>query len=232
MSSTTAANRERYHHGDLRRALLSAAGALLEEGGAAALSLREAARRSGVSRTAPYRHFPDKEALLAALAAEGFRQLSASWRRAEADGGDADARLQAVAADYVAFAREHPARFRLMFGDFIQDKDAYPELQQAARESYRLLQSAVAERLSQPDSEGCNVNLGAIGSWVMVHGMANLLIDNKLQGLEDESAQRRLVTALSRIFITGLTELTRENSDCLGVPECGPNIRDGAGDPT
>lgn len=229
MSSSTAANRDRYHHGDLRRALLEAAGRLLEEGGAGALSLREAARVSGVSRTAPYRHFPDKESLLAALAAEGFERLTESWRRAKAQGHDADQRLQIVAWDYVVFARENPARFRLMFGDFIQDKEAYPALQQAARESYRMLQEAVAQRLAQPDGEGCSVNLGAIGSWVIVHGVANLLIDNKLQGLEDTVAQQQLVTALSRIFITGLTELSHEHCESLDVPECGPDIRDGEG---
>lgn len=226
--TSTADHRDRYHHGDLRRALLEAAGRLLEEGGAATLSLREAARMSGVSRTAPYRHFPDKESLLAALAAEGFRWLADSWRRAEVEGHNADRRLQLVAWDYVAFARDNPARFRLMFGDFIQDKEAYPEFQQAARESYRLLQEAVAQRLSQPDVEGCNVNLGAIGSWVVVHGIANLLIDNKLKGLEDPAAQQQLVTALSRIFVTGLTALSRENCDSLDLPECGPDIRDGA----
>lgn len=229
MASATVANRDRYHHGDLRRALLAAAGELLEECGAAGLSLREAARRSGVSRTAPYRHFPDKESLLAALAAEGFRGLSESWRRADAAGLDADQRLQQAAWEYVTFARDNPARFRLMFGDFIQDKEAYPELQQAARESYRLLQEAVARRLAEPDLEGCSVNLGAIGSWVVVHGIANLLIDNKLQGLEDPAAQQQLVRALTRIFVTGLTTLSAEHCESLQVPECGPDIRDGGG---
>jgi len=232
MSATEAPEREGYHHGDLRRALLAAAGRLLEDGGAGALSLREAARLSGVSRTAPYRHFPDKEALLAALAAEGYRWLIDSGRRSAAQARDADDRLRRMAWNYVGFARDHPARFQLMFGDVIQDKSRYPELQETARASYRALQEVVAARLARPDLEGCDVNLGAIGSWVVVHGIANLLIDHKLQGLEDERAQRQLVDALMQVFITGLTTLVREHGgDDVHFPHCGPDIRDSGATP-
>lgn len=95
-----------YHHGDLRPALLRAAAKILEKEGSDAVSLRDLARRAGVSHTAPYRHFPDRRALLAALAEEGFAQLAAElegrpWRE------------QAVA--YVRFAIANPERFRLMF---------------------------------------------------------------------------------------------------------------------
>src|SRR5688572_33107199 len=100
--STSAA----YHHGDLRAVLLRTAGEMLEKEGLGALSLREVARRSGVSHNAPYRHFPDRDSLLAALAAEGFREF-----------GDALAKRprQEMGEAYVEFALEHPQRFRLMF---------------------------------------------------------------------------------------------------------------------
>src|SRR5690349_3579164 len=101
-----------YHHGDLRPALLKAAGRVLEKEGPAALSLRELARRAGVSHNAPYRHFADREALLAALAADGFRMLGEVL-------GVASSRHRGEA--YVRFALEHPQLFRLMFGGHLSN---------------------------------------------------------------------------------------------------------------
>src|SRR5436190_10261366 len=104
-----------YHHGDLPAALLRAAGQTLEKKGIGALSLREAARRAGVSHAAPYRHFPDREALLAALAAEGYAMLGSAQREAAAVHG-----LRGMGEAYVHFALAHPQRFRLMFGGQLQ----------------------------------------------------------------------------------------------------------------
>src|SRR5919206_2322086 len=96
-----------YHHGNLRPALLRTAAKTLEKEGLGALSLRELARRAGVSHNAPYRHFPDRDSLLAALAAEGFEMLGdALEKRPRREMGEA----------YVEFALAHPQRFRLMFG--------------------------------------------------------------------------------------------------------------------
>src|SRR3989337_2146185 len=95
-----------YHHGDLRAAVLAAAWKMVEKEGIARLGVREAARRAGVSHNAPYRHFADRKALLAALVAEGFEQLNAALEnRAGRELGEA----------YVAFAFQHPQRFRMMF---------------------------------------------------------------------------------------------------------------------
>src|SRR5258708_321301 len=96
-----------YHHGDLPAALLKAAGKALEQKGIASLSLRDAARRAGVSHNAPYRHFPHREALLAALAAEGFALLAERLRGRQGP---------ELGVAYVQFALQHPQRFRLMFG--------------------------------------------------------------------------------------------------------------------
>src|SRR5262245_24493316 len=111
-----------YHHGDLPPALLRAAGKILEKEGVGALSLRELARRAGVSHNAPYRHFPDRDSLLAALAAEGFVELRQELERQ----GGTDAGVA-----YVRFALAHPQRFRLMFGGQVS-YDRYPDLRQAA----------------------------------------------------------------------------------------------------
>src|SRR5258706_6042474 len=105
--STSARKKSAYHHGDLRAALLRSAADLLEDQGPGGVLLREVARREGVSHNAPYRHFPDRDALLVALATEGFAILA---ERLKASAGKEDA------VAYVRFALEHPHRFRLMFG--------------------------------------------------------------------------------------------------------------------
>ena len=103
--------RTAYHHGDLRRALLEASLALIDESGIGALSLREAARKAGVSHNAPYHHFKDRGSLLAALAEEGFAQLAADMTAARAAAPDARTRLEACGQAYVRFALNSPARF-------------------------------------------------------------------------------------------------------------------------
>src|SRR4051794_27635084 len=121
-----------YHHGDLQRALVDAAVALLAEGGAAAVTLREVARRAGVTHAAPYRHFADKAALLAAVAEEGFRALHDAVARAGAEAPDDPlARLAASGQAYLRFAMSHPAHYRVMFGPDVAARE-HPELEGAA----------------------------------------------------------------------------------------------------
>ncbi|HZM36505.1 MAG TPA: TetR/AcrR family transcriptional regulator [Burkholderiales bacterium] len=151
-----------YHHGGLRAALLQAAGDLLEKQGLAALSLREAARRAGVSHNAPYRHFPDRDALLASLASEGYRQLGEALKgRAGREMGEA----------YVRFALGHPNRFRLMFGGVLA-MAAHPELREAAGATYETL--VVAFRAQRDIADPA---LAAAAAWSLVHGLAQLLLD-------------------------------------------------------
>jgi AcrR family transcriptional regulator len=149
-----------YHHGDLRAAVLTAAEKILEKEGVGGLSVREAARRAGVSHNAPYRHFPDRDALLAALAAEGFAQLgSALAGRAGREMGEA----------YVRFALAQPQRFRLMFGGQLS-LDKFPELRAQAQATYDRLQETF-KRLGE------DAGFAAAAAWSLVHGLAQLLLD-------------------------------------------------------
>ena len=149
-----------YHHGDLRVALLRAAGEILEEHGLAALSLREAARRASVSHNAPYRHFPDRDKLLAALAADGFALLNEEVaKRPEGDMG----------LGYVEFALAHPHRFRLMFGGQIRF-DEYAELRGQADANYANLERAFKDL-------GADAPIAAAAAWSLVHGLASLILD-------------------------------------------------------
>ena len=186
-------SRERaYHHGALKAALLDAADALLDEGGAGAVSLREAARRAGVSATAPYRHFADKEALLAALATRGFEQFGAALDEAARDASDP---LAAMGLAYVRFALARPGRFRLMFGPGI-DRSRFPELQAAAARAFERLVAGV-EANPRPGREpdaGRNARTGAIAAWALVHGLAQLFLDGMLPGRDPEA----LVRAITR----------------------------------
>lgn len=174
---STSSSRKAYHHGDLREALLTAALAILEEGGdAAALSLREAARRAGVSAMAPYRHFVDKDALLAAIATIGFEKLGEALRAAEAaaDGGDRPRTpLDAQGVAYVAFACRHPALFRLMFGAAAPAKTG--GLADTAAQTFNVL----ADRVAQMVPPGVSADV-ALAAWALVHGLAMLAVDGQL----------------------------------------------------
>jgi len=149
-----------YHHGDLPPALLRAAGKILEKEGVGGLSLRELARRAGVSHNAPYRHFPDRDALLAALATEGFALLRETLESRV--GPDS-------AAAYVRFALERPQRFRLMFGGQVA-YDRYPELREQANAAHAGLERQFSQY-------GTEAGVAAAAAWSLVHGLSHLLLD-------------------------------------------------------
>ncbi len=135
-----------YHHGNLRRALLDAALGLIEKEGAEALSLRAAARQAGVSTAAPYRHFPSRKALLAAVAEEGFRLLGEAMRQAIAASGDNPARrLGESGVAYVLFAAAHPSCYNVMLSPELADRSTHPSLDTAEQDTRGLLLGAVRD---------------------------------------------------------------------------------------
>jgi len=166
--STYRRKRRSYHHGDLHAALLRAAAEILEQQGLGALSLRAAARRAGVSHTAPYRHFSDREALLAALAAEGFARLAEALEQASRSGA------QARGEAYVRFALAYPQRYRLMFGGLLRP-EAHPELARAAARAYAELIRTFAFV-----GDARRAEVAAAAAWALVHGLSQLLLDGHL----------------------------------------------------
>ena len=168
-----------YHHGDLRRALITAGIELLREEGAAALDLRKVARKVGVSNAAPYRHFEDKRALLAAIAEEGFIQLTDRLR--SADSVDAsDSKLLALTRAYVDFALTEPALMREMFSGLTIDRLAYPSLHAASKSAFDMLLSLVErEQAAGAFIQDDPVKL-ALVAWSMFHGLAMLLMENQM----------------------------------------------------
>ena len=171
-----------YHHGDLRAALLMAAAAEIERIGYENLSLRELAESLGVSRAAPYRHFADRRALLAAVAAAGFDALTAIHRKAIASGKTPLARLAAAGRGYLEFAVERPQIFRLMFvSDLLGGNKLPPDpaLIKAAGEFYVVFEGLVAATLDDPD-EGA-IKAAAIAIMSSTYGFALLRMNDRLK---------------------------------------------------
>jgi AcrR family transcriptional regulator len=157
----------------LRTALVGAALDLLAEDGANAVSLRAVARRAGVSAMAPYRHYPDKEALLAAVAVQGFTGLHDALRAAD-DAAPAGQALVEQAVAYVGYAIENPALFRLMFGP--SRLCTHPELTAAGDAAYAVL----AARVAAEAPANADRDASALGCWSLVHGLASLFLDGRI----------------------------------------------------
>ena len=200
--------RPRYHHGDLRSALLDAAADVLAERGVAGLTLRECARRAGVSHAAPAHHFGSVSGLFTALATRGFAALVDTLARARAaarsdsagrsDSKSLDADLAAIMRAYVDFARAEPERFRLMFRTDLLDQTD-PDFDAAARGTYAELTNVI--RLQRGEApvdetrlaEGMTANRiieDILMGWCHIHGLAHLLLEGQLTVMkgEDEEA--------------------------------------------
>ncbi|WP_220208906.1 TetR/AcrR family transcriptional regulator [Reticulibacter mediterranei] len=177
-----------YHHGDLRNALIRAGLELLSEGGAAALELRKVARKAGVSHAAPYRHFADKQALIAAINEEGYYRLAESIKSARAEEPDDDifAQLLAIALAYIHFAIDNPWLMREMFSGLTVEREAYPGLYEASKLVFR----QYAEVIMRGQQQG-NIIQGEVGGlagvlWSLLHGVAMLIIENQMHPYVDE----------------------------------------------
>ncbi len=192
-----------YHHGDLRRALIDQALQTIDREGAEGLTLRGVGDALGVSRTALYRHFSDKQALIAAVAREGFRTLRIAlldaWER-QAHGFPG---LEAMGEAYVQFAIAHPSHYRVMFGRFVESGLRDPELIQEAGAAFQALLDALLELqregLARPDDPPTQARF----VWSVVHGVAMLAIDGQLRECHDngagliEYAVRRIQAAIT-----------------------------------
>jgi AcrR family transcriptional regulator len=186
------ASKAAYHHGDLRAACVRAAMELLEEGGEAALSLRAVARRAGVSPAAPYRHYADREALVSAVAAVGYRELAERLAAAHPSPSTPE-QLARVAIAYVQFALDRPALFRIMFGEPC-DRDNDERV--AATAAVSLYVRGIVQR-SFP---GADADALATAIWALVHGLACLHLDGKLDARSPSVVAGRVSAAIQALL--------------------------------
>ncbi|MFF7053604.1 TetR/AcrR family transcriptional regulator [Streptomyces griseorubiginosus] len=181
-----------YHHGDLRRAILGAALDVIAAEGPAALSLRDLARRAGVSHAAPAHHFKDRTGLLTAIAAEGFGLLAAVLEEA-ADLKDAGVR-------YVRFAREHPAHFQVMFAPGLLRADDL-ELTTGRALATDALRTSVSG--VRAEDFGIDARLAGVAAWSLAHGFATLLLSHNLDGpVGDKDPEEVFGTLATTLFRT------------------------------
>jgi AcrR family transcriptional regulator len=180
--------KKRYHHGDLRRSLIETSLDLIEKDGVGALTLREVARRLGVSHAAPKYHFADKGALLAVLAAQGFSALAdAMTTAAEQVGADPMRRLNATGVAYVACAVRQPQQFRLMFGSDIPDTNDDADLLRESARAFSVLTDAVNDVMaSRGERDPHQIPVYVATAWSIVHGLATLWLDERLAFVQEQ----------------------------------------------
>jgi AcrR family transcriptional regulator len=201
-----------YHHGDLRNALVSEGLELLEEAGHSDFTLRDLAHRVGVSAAAPYAHFADKSALLAAIATSGFVRLTAALGTAVANDSDPAAQFLRMGSAYVRFGMDHPALYKLMFAseELPARQDEYPELHAAGEAAFGLL-TGMLERMQRrgflrpgdPEADGLSV-------WAHVHGLTSLIITRRVECCGEPAPQPDDVVGSSLMtLLTGLRSQAR-----------------------
>jgi AcrR family transcriptional regulator len=186
-----------YHHGDLRNGLLEAARTILEEETLAALTLRAVARKAGVSHAAPYRHFPNHEALLVELSIEGFDELQESLvEAAKAPGTESD-KIANIGAAYMRFVAQRPALARLMFGGQLPNRDQFPAL------------GIKADSIGEEIGKALHDSALGLAVWSAVHGLAMLVLENVIDLGQRRSGLHVLPTR-AEIILRSLFSTARE----------------------
>jgi len=169
-----------YHHGDLKNALIKAGIEILSKEGIDALSLRKVAKRAGVSHTAPYAHFVDKQALIAAIAAEGYKKLYEKLFAAQTSQKDSLARLMAAAHAYLQFALDQPDHFRITFSGVVEAEQNYPDYVEQSKRCFALVVTVIEECQARGLFARGDTKLVAVSTWSFIHGFVHLLLANQL----------------------------------------------------
>lgn len=200
-------NESSYHHGDLRGALVRAGLMILREQGAHRLSLREAARIAGVSQAAPYRHFANKEALIAAIAQEGYAMLAQAIRNVvQTYRNNTEEQFHQTALVYLALALEHTDHFRLMYFSVPPlQVSKHPDLERVSLQVFKEFISIVQRCQRERILRNGDVSQLAVVAWAGIHGLVSLIVNQKLEFMNIKSEQLHLLMrATTRNLIDGL----------------------------
>ena len=200
-----------YHHGDLKNALIEAGADILSKEGVSALSLRKVAQQAGVSHAAPYAHFADKQALIAAISTEGYKKLYEQIAQvAEQYRSDPLRRLVESSWAYVQFALDEPDHFKVTLSGMIEKEQDYPAFVETARQTFGLVVEIVTQcqqagilRQGAPD-------LTAVSVWALIHGFVTLLLENQISHtvLDRFTVREMFIFTLNQITLVELDAIT------------------------
>jgi AcrR family transcriptional regulator len=197
-----------YHHGDLQEALIAATEAILAEQGAEGFTLREAARRAGVSPAAPAHHFKNAPGLLTEVAIRGYDALGAALKQAASGKGSEYQRLQAQGLAYVGFALKYPGRFQMMFSNkrLVSDDERLRRAIKAAHREFEILvdqliaKESAKESAKAPRAAPKQAKIVATLAWSTVHGFAKLALEGKFGGVGTEAGRREIMATLHQVM--------------------------------
>ena len=198
----TGKKRTQYHHGDLRAALLKNAAEMIAEGGVESVTMRALSRRIGVFRTAPYRHFANKAALLAGVAEEGFQRLQQCLAAVKVQEEDILTRFREMGIAYVQFAVENPSHYRLMFSRETSDFEAYPDLETAAKVVFDTLMTTIEQGQTANKIKSGDPRALAYAAWATVHGLSWLWLGGQISDLTD---LEELTNVTTQTLVDGMT---------------------------
>ena len=169
---------------NLREACIQEALAIVEKSGVEELSLREVARRIGVSHQAPYKHFPSRDHILAEIISRAYKAF-ADFLEKRPQTGDPDVDLGTMGESYIEYARRHPLQYRLMFGTPLPDPEKHPNMMRDARHAFALLQSGIAELHLSKKGPGPHrrTDFDALFIWFALHGLCSLMPSNVMDTL-------------------------------------------------
>ena len=175
---------------------------MIAEGGAASVTMRAIGQRIGVSRAAAYRHFADKTALLVAVAANGFNRLGARLHATQAGASRSSVeRLRSIGEEYVRFALENPAHYRLMYGKEALTREDVPELREAAEGLFEQFVGVIRAHQRSGTIRRQDARAQAYVAWSAVHGLASLVIEGQIQGTDDIDG---LIRQTTRTVLDGM----------------------------
>jgi AcrR family transcriptional regulator len=203
----TMPKKKSYHHGDLKNALIEAGADILSKDGVSGLSLRKVAQKAGVSHTAPYAHFADKQALIAAISTEGYKKLYEQIAQAaEQYRSDPLQRLVESSWAYVEFALDEPDHFKVTLSGMIEKEQDYPAFVETAKQTFSLVVDIVAQCQRADILRKGAADLTAVSVWALIHGFVTLLLENQISHtvLDRYTVREMFIYTLNQITLVEL----------------------------
>ena len=196
---------KKYHHGDLKNALIKAGIEILSKDGVGGLSLRKVAQHAGVSHSAPYSHFPDKQSLIAAISTEGFNQLYAELDTAiSAFPKNPGRQLQQGVMAYVRFALKNTDTFKIMFSDVLEKEKDHPAFVESSSKTFHRVVDVVCECQEAGVLRSGSPEIMAVAVWGQVHGIVSLALDGQISHtiLDNYSIENLVAYALDQMLLS------------------------------